>query len=55
VNITLGLRRSHTSVDHGTAIDIAGTGLADEHVLIETIDCALLLAANRRTRHSGTA
>ncbi len=41
VNMTLGLPFPRTSVDHGTAYDIAGRGLADERSLIE----ALLLAA----------
>ena len=48
VNITLGLPVIRTSVDHGTAFDIAGKGLANEDSLIEAIDYALRLAANRR-------
>jgi 4-hydroxythreonine-4-phosphate dehydrogenase len=47
VNITLGLPLIRTSVDHGTAFDIAGKGIANEESLIEAIDYALLLAANR--------
>jgi len=47
VNITLGLPVIRTSVDHGTAFDIAGTGVANEDSLIEAIDYALLLAANK--------
>ena len=50
VNITLGLPVIRTSVDHGTAFDIAGKGIANEDSLIEAIDYALLLAANRKTR-----
>jgi len=34
-----------TSVDHGTAFDIAGTGKADERSLLEAIDQALSLTA----------
>ena len=48
VNITLGLPVIRTSVDHGTAFDIAGKGIANEDSLIEAIDYALRLAANRR-------
>ena len=45
VNVTLGLPIIRTSVDHGTAFDIAGTGQANEESLIEAIDYALRLAA----------
>lgn len=45
VNVTLGLPIIRTSVDHGTAFDIAGTGVADETSLIEAIDYALRLVA----------
>lgn len=44
VNITIGLPVVRTSVDHGTAFDIAGTGKADEHSLIEAIRQAVQLA-----------
>jgi len=37
VNITLGLPVIRTSVDHGTAFDIAGTGVADERSLLEAL------------------
>lgn len=37
VNITLGLPFVRTSVDHGTAFDIAGTGRADERSLVEAL------------------
>jgi 4-hydroxythreonine-4-phosphate dehydrogenase len=47
VNITLGLPVIRTSVDHGTAFDIAGTGVANEESLIEAIDYAERLAARR--------
>lgn len=44
VNITLGLPIIRTSVDHGTAFDIAGKGIASETSLIEAIDYAERLA-----------
>jgi 4-hydroxythreonine-4-phosphate dehydrogenase len=48
VNITLGLPVIRTSVDHGTAFDIAGKGIANEESLIEAIEYAERLAATRR-------
>ena len=45
VNITVGLPVVRTSVDHGTAFDIAGTGVADERSLIEALRQAAALAA----------
>jgi 4-hydroxythreonine-4-phosphate dehydrogenase len=45
VNVTLGLPFVRTSVDHGTALDLAGTGKADESSLIEAIRLAAELAA----------
>lgn len=45
VNITLGLPIIRTSVDHGTAFDIAGEGIANERSLIEAIEYAERLAA----------
>lgn len=44
VNVTLGLPVIRTSVDHGTAFDIAGKGIASEQSLLEAIDFALQLA-----------
>ena len=44
VNITVGLPVVRTSVDHGTAFDIAGTGLADERSLLEALRQAITLA-----------
>ena len=44
VNITIGLPVVRTSVDHGTAFDIAGTGRADERSLMEAIRQAVQLA-----------
>jgi 4-hydroxythreonine-4-phosphate dehydrogenase len=53
VNITLGLPIVRTSVDHGTAFDIAGKGIANEQSLLEAIDYALKLAAARLTPPQG--
>jgi 4-hydroxythreonine-4-phosphate dehydrogenase len=47
VNITVGLPIIRTSVDHGTAFDIAGTGVADEASLVEAIRQAVALAPKR--------
>jgi 4-hydroxythreonine-4-phosphate dehydrogenase len=44
VNITLGLPIIRTSVDHGTAFDIAGKGIADEGSLVEAINAAIHMA-----------
>ena len=44
VNITIGLPVVRTSVDHGTAFDIAGSGTADERSLVEAIRQASQLA-----------
>jgi 4-hydroxythreonine-4-phosphate dehydrogenase len=45
VNVTLGLPIVRTSVDHGTAFDIAGKGVADPSSLIEAIKLAARLAS----------
>ncbi len=47
VNITLGLPYVRTSVDHGTALDLAGTGKADSGSLITATRLAIELAASR--------
>jgi 4-hydroxy-L-threonine phosphate dehydrogenase PdxA len=47
VNITVGLPVIRTSVDHGTAFDIAGKGIADERSLIEALRQAADLAPKR--------
>ena len=44
VNVTLGLPIIRTSVDHGTALDLAGTGKADSGSLLEAIRLAAQLA-----------
>lgn len=48
VNVTLGLPIIRTSVDHGTAFDIAGKGIASESSLVAAIDLAVRLCASRR-------
>jgi 4-hydroxythreonine-4-phosphate dehydrogenase len=51
VNVTLGLPIIRTSVDHGTALELAGTGRAGSGSLIEAIRLAARLAeGHRRTR-----
>lgn len=45
VNVTLGLPIVRTSVDHGTAFDIAGKGIASAISLIEAIDFAIKLSS----------
>lgn len=47
VNVTLGLPIIRTSVDHGTAYDIAGTGAADPSSLKAAIRMAVTMAENR--------
>ncbi|OFY61131.1 MAG: 4-hydroxythreonine-4-phosphate dehydrogenase PdxA [Bacteroidetes bacterium RBG_13_42_15] len=46
VNITLGLPFIRTSVDHGTAFDIAGKGIASENAMVEAIQYAVKLSKN---------
>ena len=48
VNVTLGLPIIRTSVDHGTAFDIAGRGVADPSSMIAAVTLAARLAAARR-------
>ena len=50
VNVTLGLPYIRTSVDHGTALDIAGTSKADERSMISALKLAHYLSKNRETR-----
>lgn len=54
VNITLGLPIVRTSVDHGTACELAGTGRADPESLIAAIETAVAMATHReRARRPG--
>ncbi|MGE0449684.1 MAG: 4-hydroxythreonine-4-phosphate dehydrogenase PdxA [Vicinamibacterales bacterium] len=48
VNVTLGLPIIRTSVDHGTAFDIAGRGIADPGSMVAAVLLAAKLAAGRR-------
>jgi 4-hydroxythreonine-4-phosphate dehydrogenase len=48
VNVTLGLPLIRTSVDHGTALDIAGKGIADASSMIAAINLAAELANVQR-------
>jgi 4-hydroxythreonine-4-phosphate dehydrogenase len=43
ITVNLGLPILRTSVDHGTAFDIAGKGVADETSMIEAIRLAVRL------------
>lgn len=53
VNITLGLPIIRTSVDHGTAFDLAGTGRAETSSMDAALRCALALGARRRASRAG--
>ncbi|MFX7328938.1 4-hydroxythreonine-4-phosphate dehydrogenase PdxA, partial [Acinetobacter baumannii] len=44
INITLGLPIIRTSVDHGTALDLAGSGRADAGSLIEAVEAAIAMS-----------
>lgn len=48
INVTVGMPIIRTSVDHGTAFDIAGTGKADPRSMAEAIRLAVQLAPSRR-------
>ncbi len=48
VNVTLGLPILRTSVDHGTALDLAGSGRADAGSLEAALELALELVRRRR-------
>jgi 4-hydroxythreonine-4-phosphate dehydrogenase len=52
INVTLGLPIIRTSVDHGTALDLAGTGRADPGSMIAAIDAAVFMAGHK---HRGRA
>jgi len=47
VNVTLGLPLVRTSVDHGTAYDIAGQNLADPSSLAAAVDMAQAIVGHR--------
>ena len=48
VNVTVGLPIIRTSVDHGTAFDIAGQGIADPANMRSALDYAYMMAVNRK-------
>ncbi|MEN9981487.1 MAG: hypothetical protein RL542_1274 [Bacteroidota bacterium] len=48
VNITLGLPIIRTSVDHGTAFEIAGMGIASADAMMVAIDYAIIMAKHRK-------
>jgi 4-hydroxythreonine-4-phosphate dehydrogenase len=50
VNVTLGLPILRTSVDHGTAFDIAGSGIANADSLVDAAQYAVKLLAGRRSK-----
>ena len=47
VNVTLGLPIIRTSVDHGTAFEIAGKGVASPDAMVLAIQSAVQLSRNR--------
>ena len=51
VNVTLGLPIVRTSVDHGTALELAGTGLADAGSLKAAVEMAALMVEKREKLH----
>jgi 4-hydroxythreonine-4-phosphate dehydrogenase len=48
VNITLGIPIIRTSVDHGTAFEIAGRGIASEEAMVHAIEYAVKMASQKR-------
>ncbi|KYH26313.1 4-hydroxythreonine-4-phosphate dehydrogenase [Halalkalicoccus paucihalophilus] len=55
VNVTIGLPIIRTSVDHGTAFDIAGEGIASERSLLQAVEVAAGMAGGRTRVESGGA
>ena len=53
VNVTLGLPIVRTSVDHGTAFDIAGKGVADPESMIAAVLLAARLARSPKRALTG--
>jgi len=53
VNVTAGLPIVRTSVDHGTAFDIAGEGCASEASMVDAVEVAARIARNRARREDG--
>ncbi|RCK12630.1 hypothetical protein DT075_12090 [Bacillus licheniformis] len=55
VNIAVGLPIIRTSVDHGTAFDIAGTGKADPASIEEAVRQAIMLSGTHHSRRHSAA
>ena len=53
VNVTLGLPIIRTSVDHGTALDLAGTGRADSRSLFAAVEAALEMVGSSAAHAAG--
>ena len=53
VNITVGLPVIRTSVDHGTAFDIAGKNIADSRSMVEALNQAAAMASQHEPNHVG--
>lgn len=53
VNITLGLPIIRTSVDHGTALELAGSGQAEPASLLAAVNVASKMALNRQNENAG--
>jgi 4-hydroxythreonine-4-phosphate dehydrogenase len=53
INVTLGLPIIRSSVDHGTALDLAGTGRASPNSLFAAIDAAIDMAQRRSALPAG--
>lgn len=51
VNVTLGMPIIRTSVDHGTALELAGSGRADAGSLLTAIEMAVFLAQHKHATH----
>ena len=49
MNLTLGLPYPRVAVDHGTALELAGRGVADPSSLFAAVDTCARIAARRRT------
>jgi 4-hydroxythreonine-4-phosphate dehydrogenase len=52
INVTLGLPIIRTSVDHGTALDLAATGKADANSFAKALQAAMAMAQSKRTSAS---
>ena len=55
VNVTLGLPFIRTSVDHGTALHLAGSGKARPDSMLAAVACAIDLARRNAARQDSTA